>query len=118
MGREHEAVPPMAVVLRSACRVWDSTAALIVVWVAVAISSVTVLTQHQRIAEALAMGCRPDVAALAPPNGNVPALNNGGGSSQAPESSPTIVDVLQRLSVETPNEKERALAIAAMLKIS
>ncbi|CAE8723214.1 unnamed protein product, partial [Polarella glacialis] len=38
--------------IRSACRAWDSPALLAAVWAAAALSSVAVLSQHQRLAEA------------------------------------------------------------------
>ena len=44
--------------IRHACRLWDSPAVLVGVWAAVAISSVAVLSQQQHLAEAHAENCR------------------------------------------------------------
>eukprot|EP00933_Yihiella_yeosuensis_P005037 TRINITY_DN109453_c0_g1_i1.p1 TRINITY_DN109453_c0_g1~~TRINITY_DN109453_c0_g1_i1.p1 ORF type:complete len:223 (-),score=34.54 TRINITY_DN109453_c0_g1_i1:42-659(-) len=39
-------------VIRSACRLWDSPALLAAIWAAAALSSVAVMSQHQRLSEA------------------------------------------------------------------
>eukprot|EP00930_Biecheleria_cincta_P065775 TRINITY_DN51671_c0_g1_i1.p1 TRINITY_DN51671_c0_g1~~TRINITY_DN51671_c0_g1_i1.p1 ORF type:complete len:211 (-),score=62.34 TRINITY_DN51671_c0_g1_i1:20-625(-) len=116
--------PIPLLLLRHACRLWDSPAMLAAVWAAAALSSVAVLAQHQRLAEAAharAASSSPTAArpllragSSAAQLSGLPAVSAEGAARRQP---PGLADALRQFAPAPEEAKLRRQALATLLRI-
>lgn len=110
----------LPVVLRSACRLWDSPVVLVGVWTAVAITSTAVLMQHQRMAEASSGMCAGSAASTESNRFSSASLvASAFGAKRKPLPDGIFFSrVWDRLSREATSSKERAASLITLQHIA